>query len=101
MSTSSREIGDGEEGGVPGAGNGTGTTGANWEGDPALHIDIGAMREKSEGLVDTTPGPIARALGETPELSWAHRSRVARPWMRRWGEVRKGQFREQVGEIQP
>ena len=36
-----------------------------------MHVDIGSVREKSEGLVDDTPGPVARAVGEAPELSWA------------------------------
>ena len=86
---------------MPGAGDGTRTTWAGGEGDPALHENIGAVREELESLVDTTPGPVARAVGETPELSWAQRSRVPRPWMRCRGEVREEQFREQVGEIQP
>ena len=94
MCTSRHEISDGKKSGVTGAGNGSGTTGAVGKGDPALHVDVGSIREKSEGLVDTTPGPIARAVGETPELAWAHRSRVARPRLWRWGEVRECQFRE-------
>ena len=86
---------------MPGAGNGARTAGADGEGDPTLHIDISAAREELEGLVDATPGPVGQTVGETPELTWAHRSWVARPRMWRWGKDREGQFREHVGEIQP